>query len=206
MRQAGSISLVCFWLDSSWRVMGYGDGSDFQLQYGKGPETILITRVVNDSLIEYMIPDGLSVYIDSALVSGGTVNNNDHKVFSYKHLRWFFIERDGFNAIRVRDLDHPKLKDLPELKYFEATLEWRKEGTFNPYYPPQVVEVPNVLGRSTKMKVIGELSFQHEGKNQNLVLFEGSPGRGFFNICGQNQWGGNLRRRKVFISGYPKKW
>ncbi len=178
--ETGWVNLAgLFWLDSNWRTMGYGESSDFKLQYGKGPETILIARVINDSTIDYMIPDGLHVYLDSALVSGGEIISNDHHLFSFEKLRWFFIERDGFHAIRLRDLDHPKLDDLPKLKYYPANLAWRKEASFKPYNPRQQIEVPNVLGRTTKMGVIGELSFEHEGKTSILKLFDSSPGRGF---------------------------
>ncbi len=193
--ETGWINLAgLFWLDSTWRTMGFGPDSDFELQYGEGPETILIARTINDSTIDYMIPEGLEIFLDTALVSGGKVFSDEHKVFSYKNFRWFFIERDGFHAIRVRDLDHPKLDELPKLKYYDASLEWKKEGTFTPYNPTQLVEVPNVLGRTTKMKVIGELEFFHNDQAQKLVLFEGSPERGFLifadNTNGDETYGG----------------
>ena len=193
--ETGWVNLAgLFWLDSSWRSMGYAEDSDFELQYGSGPEAILLARVIDDSTVDYMIPDGLMVYLDSALVSGGEIISNDYHLFSFENLRWFFIERDGFHAIRLRDLDHPKLRDLPKLKYFPASMDWIKEGDFTPYNPVQKMEVPNVMGRTTKMGVIGEISFEHEGSSSTLKLFESSPGRGFLIFAdktnGESTYGG----------------
>jgi uncharacterized protein len=193
--ETGWVNLAgLFWLDSSWRAMGYGESADFKLQYGEGPEVILIARVLRDSSIDFMIPDGLNVTLDSALVSGGQIYSDDYQLFSFENLRWFFIERDGFHAIRLRDLDHPKLKDLPELKYYPPSLEWNKKADFKPYHPAPVIEVSNVLGRKTKMKVVGELNFEHQGDESKLILFEGGPGLGFLIFAdktnGESTYGG----------------
>jgi uncharacterized protein (DUF1684 family) len=193
--ETGWVNLAgLFWLDSSYRAMGYGESSDFELQYGEGPETILIARVLSDSSIDFMIPDGLNVTLDSALVSGGQVYTDDYHQFAFEHLRWFFIERDGFHAIRLRDLDHPKLNDLPELKYFPASLDWKKEADFTPYHPAPIIDVSNVLGRKTKMKVVGELNFEQNGAASKLILFEGGPNLGFLIFAdktnGESTYGG----------------
>ncbi len=178
--ESGWVNLAgLFWLDSTWKAMGYSKTSDFELVYGQGPETILLARVRKDSAIEYMIPDGLNVYLDSNLVSGGQVFSDDGHQFSFENLRWHFIERDGFHAIRLRDLDHPKLNELPPLKYYPASLEWVKQAQFEPYHPAPYVQVPNVLGRTTRMKVAGELSFEHEEKISKLILFDSGLGLGF---------------------------
>lgn len=91
-------------------------------------------------------------------------------------LKLFVINRNGKFAIRVKDKDNPTRSHFKGLDYFPIDVKWRLKAKFEPYAPPRIIPIANVLGIMENMTSPGALVFEVNGKNYRLdpVLEKGS--------------------------------
>jgi uncharacterized protein (DUF1684 family) len=83
-------------------------------------------------------------------------------------LQFYVIERGGSLLLRVRDLEHPSLKTFEGIDRYPVSASWRVEARFEPYDPPKVVKVPNVLGMVSEEACPGALVFEMNGKTHRI--------------------------------------
>lgn len=89
----------------------------------------------------------------------------------YSHWKWTVIERGGKYGVRLRDLEHPALKNFQELPYYDYDSRFQVQAFFEPKFN-QTVLIPNVLGQLIEWKVMGYLSFELEGIKQSLMVLD----------------------------------
>lgn len=83
-------------------------------------------------------------------------------------LRWFVIRRGEMTGIRLRDLEHPALREFDTIPAWEIDPAWRIPARFVPFEKPVTVQVPNVLGTTFKGTSPGLLYFNYRGKQYTL--------------------------------------
>jgi uncharacterized protein (DUF1684 family) len=91
-------------------------------------------------------------------------------------LTFFVIKRGEKFGLRVKDKQNPARAHFAGLEYFPIDLKWRLVAKFEPYDPPKVVPIVNVLGKVENMTSPGALVFQINGLVYRLdpVLEKGS--------------------------------
>lgn len=91
-------------------------------------------------------------------------------------LTFFVIKRGEKFGLRVKDKQHPARTRFSGLDYFPIDLMWRLEAKFEPYNPPKIIPIVNVLGMVENMTSPGALVFEMNGNTYRLdpVLEKGS--------------------------------
>ncbi|TDQ18916.1 hypothetical protein DFQ04_0727 [Algoriphagus boseongensis] len=89
----------------------------------------------------------------------------------YKHWKWLVIHRGGQYSLRLRDLEHPAVKNFEPLPYFDYNPKFRVKAFFEPKFN-QTMNVPNVLGQVIEWKVMGILKFELDGKPMELTVLD----------------------------------
>lgn len=90
------------------------------------------------------------------------------KVDSWK---WSVIQRAGKFALRVRDLNHPKLAEFVPTPVFEYDSKYNLPAKFEPRFN-ETMDIPNVLGQVISWKVMGYLHITWEGKPYRLLALD----------------------------------
>jgi len=95
----------------------------------------------------------------------------------------YVIDRDGRLAVRVKDSESPARLGFRGLEYYPIDPRWRVAADFEPYEPPRVLTIANVLGGSTEERLPGALHFrlgeerysldaiQEAGSDELFVIF-----------------------------------
>ncbi|MCM0041460.1 MAG: DUF1684 domain-containing protein [Algoriphagus sp.] len=89
----------------------------------------------------------------------------------YKNWKWTIIQRGGNYALRLRDLNHPKLQNFTPTPTFNYNPAFRFTAKLIPKFN-QTLEIPNVLGQLISWKVTGVLQFEHEGQKYELLVLD----------------------------------
>lgn len=103
----------------------------------------------------------------------------------YNNLLWYIIERRGDYYIRLKDTNHPNLTSFDGIDRFPVSTEWRVKASFNRFNQPQVITIPDVLGKQYQDSLYGILEFTING-NQYTLAPTGHPDKDdeFFIIFG----------------------
>lgn len=89
----------------------------------------------------------------------------------FKDWKWSIIQRGGKYALRLRDLNHPNLKNFTPTPTFDYNPRYRFTAKLQPIFN-QTLEIPNVLGQLITWKVIGILQFEREGQKFELLVLD----------------------------------
>jgi uncharacterized protein (DUF1684 family) len=91
-------------------------------------------------------------------------------------LTFFVIRRGDKFGLRVKDKQNPARARFAGLDYFPADPKWRLTSRFEPYNPPKIIPIVNVLGMVENMTSPGALSFEINGSGYRLdpVVEKGS--------------------------------
>lgn len=91
-------------------------------------------------------------------------------------LKLFVIKRGDKLGLRVKDKQNSARSNFAGLEYFPIDLKLRLDAKFEPYDPPKVIPIVNVLGMIDNMTSPGALVFEMDGKAHRLdpVLEKGS--------------------------------
>ena len=89
----------------------------------------------------------------------------------FKNWKWSIIQRGGKYALRLRDLNHPNLKNFTPTPTFTYNPAYRFAAKLEPKFN-QTIEIPNVLGQLITWKVVGVLQFEREGQKFELLVLD----------------------------------
>jgi uncharacterized protein (DUF1684 family) len=91
-------------------------------------------------------------------------------------LKLFVIKRGKKLGLRVKDKNHKARVNFAGLSYFPLDPTLRINSKFEPYDPPKIIPIANVLGMIDNMTSPGRLVFELNGKSFGLdpVLERGS--------------------------------
>ena len=90
-------------------------------------------------------------------------------VLTYGSLGWFIIQRGNDSmAVRVRDSEHPHLKEFKGIDTYPIDPAWRIKASFEPYDPPKMLTIPTVYGTILQQPSPGALVFEIDGNPYRL--------------------------------------
>lgn len=95
-------------------------------------------------------------------------------------ISFFLIRRGDRFAIRVKDPDHPALKEFKGLDCFPVDPTARVTARFEPFPAPKEIGIPNVLGTVEKMRSPGLVRFRFRGRSVVLQPVQEGGGQLFF--------------------------
>jgi uncharacterized protein (DUF1684 family) len=93
-------------------------------------------------------------------------------VLNLGSLSFYVIRRGGRFALRVKDKQHPDRYSFRGINYYPVDSRWRIEARFEPYDPPKIIPIVNVLGMTDEQKSPGALTFEVNGKPYRLDALE----------------------------------
>lgn len=127
--------------------------------------------------VEVRWKDSLISKIDLQSDEGG----KDPTILSIGTVNFYVIERGGKYAVRVKDKESETRKNFKGLECFPIDAKWRIEAKFEPYSPPETLNIPSMVGTIEKYPCPGALVFELDGKEHRLdaVIETGSENRLF---------------------------
>ncbi|WP_151997729.1 MULTISPECIES: DUF1684 domain-containing protein [unclassified Imperialibacter] len=91
---------------------------------------------------------------------------------SHEALTWFVIKRGDELAVRLRDFENPKLDSLQSIDSYPVDVNWVVTAEFEPYDPPKVLKIQNILGITYDQPSPGRLVFEKDGEEYALDVTE----------------------------------
>ena len=96
-------------------------------------------------------------------------------VLTIGSLNFFVIKRGEKLGVRVRDNKNPARMDFRGLDFFPTGTKWRIEAKFEPYNPPRIIPIVNVLSQTSNDTCPGAILFSIDSKTYRLdALTEGN--------------------------------
>ena len=83
-------------------------------------------------------------------------------------VRLYLIERSGKLAVRVKDSEAETRKKFSGIDYYPIDSAWRVTARFEPYDPPRMLPIVNVLGMPEPEDSPGALVFDADGETHRL--------------------------------------
>ncbi len=82
----------------------------------------------------------------------------------YGSHQWFIIKRGDRHGIRLRDLEHPAIRQLDSMPTYPPQLKWKVVASLAPLKTPYKLKMGNVLGQVETYSIKGTLTFSINGK------------------------------------------
>ncbi len=186
-RDDGWLTLVgLFWLQEGENTFGSDPDNDLVFPAGKVPGFAGKFRVgAEETVIEVF--DGVPITSKRQPVSSLELQSDaagDPTMLEIGSLTFYLIDRGGQTAIRLKDRESAVLKEFQGLEYFPIDLRWRVPARFEPYESAVSINVPTVLGTTSRLTSPGTLVFSIGGETYRLDAI-GEPGaRELFVIFG----------------------
>lgn len=156
--EKGYLNLVgLFWLNEGKNSFGSGKTNDFQFPEAFPKNFGFATKSGKSLTFNYIDPVILNNDIN---VISTTINIDDRsQVFSFGPFRWFIIKSGEHYAIRMRNLESPKLNEDLQLKFYEIDKSWRIIGRFTPYENQKSRVVSNIRNIDYEQRTPGIINF-----------------------------------------------
>lgn len=118
----------------------------------------------------------------------GTDADDEITVLEMGSMRFYVIERSGQYYVRVKDRESEVLKNFKGIERYPVDIKWRIEARFEPFDPPKIVKVPNILGFESEETCPGAVVFTIGGRDYRLEPL-GEPGGKLFFVFGDETSG-----------------
>jgi uncharacterized protein (DUF1684 family) len=154
-----------FWLEEGNNT--FGSSADNDVVFPASAPQHLGTISLQDSVLKFIPTGDEDVYVDSVVAQSEMLvfdpSATVQAVMEHGRYRWFIIERSGNYGIRLRDLDHPNMKEPLGIEYFDWSADWYVKGTYHPFDEVRTVTIDNVVGFSSDVEFEGEIVFKVDG-------------------------------------------
>lgn len=183
--ESGWLNLAgLFWLEEGENTIG-SDPSN-SVVFPKNFPPIAGKIILEDSMATLMVKPGIEITVNGEPVSEMKLYHDQQDsttIMALEHFRWFIIKRGERSAIRLRDLDHPRIASLDHIPSYPFDKDYVVEAKLIPYDSVRTLKVPTAIADFYEYyKVPGELQFTIKGKKQKLLPF--TSGKGYFLIVG----------------------
>ena len=176
--ESGWLSLIgLFWLKEGKNTFGSDPANDIVVPKvpARAGEFMLANGVVT-----FRTPQAKTFTVDGVPISSLELRTDlDEKptIVRAGSLSFQIIKREDKLGVRVKDRDNPDRANFRGLEYFPPDPKWRIEARFEPYNPPRVVPILNVLNMETDEPSPGAVAFEVGGKTYRLdaITEKGNP-------------------------------
>lgn len=159
-----------YWLEKGENSFG-SDSSNRIIFPEKAPARMGVF-VLDDSMnVEVRILPGVNVTCGGFPVRDTVMIPDTGKgttVLALGTLRWFVIRRGSMTGVRLRDLEHPAVKNFDTIPAWPVDPSWRLPARFVAFVNPVRVQIPNVVGADMESTSPGMLYFKYKGKQYTL--------------------------------------
>jgi uncharacterized protein len=128
---------------------------------------------------------GADVKVNDSLVTGMKIQSDGNgksnpTTMTLGSLTFFVIKRGDQLGVRIKDKENPARVHFKGLEYFPVDTKWRLEAKFEPYNPPKIVPIMNVLNQVNNNTCPGAIAFTLDGNQYRLDAL--TEGKEFFII------------------------
>jgi len=127
---------------------------------------------VSEEGLRFIATEGVEVLVDDVPVAELDMPadvTGEYVIASHRSLAWSVIDRYGNLAVRIRDFDHPFVKNFGPLPYFDIDPAYRVAGKLARYDEPREIRVKTVIeGFDQFPKSPGTVSFELSGERYEL--------------------------------------
>jgi uncharacterized protein (DUF1684 family) len=191
-------------LDEGTHSLGSDSGNDIVFPSKASSQIGTITKKDENFTID--VQSSVTVTQDGEEISEmelTTSSDGEPTELRYNNLLWYIIERRGDYYIRLKDTNHPNFSSFNGIDRFPVSKEWRVEASFNRFDKPQLITIPDILGKQYQDSLYGTLDFTVDGKQYSLAPL-GNPDKDeeFFIIFGDQTNGESTYSggRYIYIS------
>jgi uncharacterized protein (DUF1684 family) len=171
-KQDGWLSLIgLYWLNDGENKFGSGATNPIRLPKDRAPiyaGSLWLengrVRMTSYPAIE-ITANGSPV---TALDLRDDTENGGPTVLKFGTLLMNVIKRNDRVGVRVKDTDSLTRREFKGLEYYPIDPKWRIEARFEPYRPPKIIPITNVLGMTDDETSPGALVFEVDGTNYRV--------------------------------------
>jgi len=163
-----------FWLKPGVNTVGAGPQYDVQLTKNFAGGKFGEIDLEKDSA-RLTVDDGVNAVSNGKAVSSidlATDGKTDPTIVGVGSQSFYLIERNGRIGVRLKDTKSEQRLNFHGLKWYPISPQFRVTATLETFSQPKVVQIPNVLGSTFKMKSPGILHFRLNGKAYSLQPVE----------------------------------
>ena len=170
-----------YWLKKGVNTLGSG-GTNSIIFPPHAPPSVGTLRVTNTLSVLFepapdVVVDLRSLGKDSSWQASEIqlVYDDSLRLFTqmrHNELAWNIIKRGVELGVRLRNYRHPKLDSLQSIEYFPVDISWRTIAEFEPYLPPKILTIENILGTTYETASPGRLVFEKAGREFALDVTE----------------------------------
>lgn len=158
------------WLQPGENRIGSDPLSGVELPAGSAPEYAGSMWLENGSVRLVPAPDG-GIMIEGKPATEtllGSDVDEDTTVMTLGSLTFFVIKRADRVGVRVKDSQSEAIKSFKGLQYFPVNPKLRVEARFEPYEPPKIIPIANIIGITEDQPSPGALVFELDGATHRI--------------------------------------
>lgn len=186
----GWLSLAgLFWLEEGEN--SFGSDPDNDIVFPEKAEAFCGTLHLADRIVTLRVAEGVEILTDGSPVKEMELLN-DHSENTIRlqqgDLAWYIIKRGERYGIRLRDHQHPRLKELDHIPGYPIQTDYVVEASLEPFDEPRIMTVATPLeGYTEDYECPGILNFRI--KRQDLELYPFKSGEGYFLVIADETTG-----------------
>jgi uncharacterized protein len=170
------------WLDEGENRFGSDPDAKVVLPEGKSPKLAGVLVRKGDKVSVRLAPGVKMTSGDKPVKTGKLVllvsdSKGEPTVLQMGTVSFHVIQRGDMVGVRVKDTKSAALAAFHGLDTYPIEPVWRVEARFEPYEPPKMVSIPNILGQVTDIPAPGAVVFDWQGKTYRLDAL-GDPKEG----------------------------
>jgi hypothetical protein len=158
------------WLEEGENTAGADSTNAIIFPKDKAPDFIG-SFILHDGIVTFQARPGVDVMHGdnavTAIVMHNDLEGNPTKLW-LGSLSWTIIKRGERYGVRLRDHEHPALKNFDGIETFPIDSTWRIEATFAPNDPPKLIAIQTVLNTINEEPSPGAVVFKINGKTYRL--------------------------------------
>ena len=167
-----------FWLREGENKFGSGRSNEIALPAKSAPKVAGSIRLEN-GVVRLEAKSEAGITYEGKAVTDLVLQSDDGgkpTILTLRSLKLFVIKRGDKLGLRVKDIQNPARSHFAGLDFFPIDVSWRVQAKFEPYNPPKIIPIVNVLGMVDNMTSPGSLVFEISNKSYRLepVLEKGS--------------------------------
>lgn len=161
-----------FWLKAGENKFGTDSSNTIIFPPGKSPAYAGSIFLTNDELRLKCAKKVIVLCNDSAVsemkIQSDEIGKASPTIMKLGSLSFHIIKRGEKLGVRVRDKENPSRVNFKGLDYFSIAPNWRFEAKFEPYNPPKIIPIVNVLNQVNDDTCPGAIVFKKDENTYRL--------------------------------------
>jgi uncharacterized protein (DUF1684 family) len=171
-KEDGWLTLVgLFWLNEGENKFGSGPANPIRLPKDRGP-LVAGTLWLENGIVRMTAHPAVEITSGGIPVTSLTLKDDTEDggptVLRFGTLLLNVIKRGDRVGVRIKDTDSRTRREFKGLEYYPISPKWRVEARFEPYQPPKIIPITNVLGMTDDETSPGAIVFEVDGKTYRV--------------------------------------